>query len=255
MTKGGLLITIKTPKKGSRHTKKPVEAFTPIMYEVQKTALQRIAKGVYENMMKEYMVAAIFFHRVVYRTPLDEEYKDENGRHHFPDEDKCRYCWFITDGKTLLTSKDLIDERYEVFDNFDDKDSLNYMFELFKKAFPFNKAGNLNLKIGNTCNHFDVLEYGGIFKAPNSTPIKKGDIYEHGVKNKRSVQAPVGMLRITRLELEDIRAGVKYDYRRYLEVDKIPSEFTLKHLIEKNNLKKIKVSFKDIKEIINDTYK
>ena len=150
------------------------------------------------NATKLY-IAAIFFQRVVSRTPLDENYTwTENGkeRKHKKDDDATRDHWWIAYGKKKLCAKDFPG----CFDVFDDENSINTLWRAFQNAFATEKQMR-TIRVYNDADpdKFNTLEYGKFKQASSVT--KDGELYKHGVTNHFSIQAPVGMLRYTEGEL------------------------------------------------------
>jgi hypothetical protein len=125
---------------------------------------------------------------------------------HIPDKSVCQDDWYITDGKTKITAKQMKAVDENMFWNVNDKYSVNEIKQIIKEKF--NVTDKTDFVIGNNNDHFKTLEEGcenwkkdGI-SAHKTIGSKKGLKRDHGVKNQHSVQAPVGMWRITMAELE-----------------------------------------------------
>ena len=162
---------------------------------VVKTAKKTLENA---NATKLY-IAAVFFQRVVSRTPLDENYTWTIGNkifEHKKDNDATRDHWWISYGKKKLCAKDYAD----CFEVFNDKNSIDKLWNLFQVTFSTEKQMR-TIRVYNDADpeKFNTLEYGK-YKASSSV-IRSGDLYEHGIKNHFSIQAPVGMLRLTEGEL------------------------------------------------------
>ena len=221
-------------------------------------------------------IFATFFQRVVSRTPLDEKYTwyelnektvRMNKRTHIPDKgvhSQCRYDWYITDGETTVSAKDF-PQKY--FDVVNDKSAIEGIKKKFKSKFAprlsKKNAGTAletleGLYIKNDNPHYAVLEYGGGFRWPMNGTIKQGAKYKHGVENGHSVQAPVGMYRITEMELlRESNRNVKTNLaKRYKgnglsnrsKIEKTPSDKDLEDFWKL--MKKKKIRYSDIKRYL-----
>lgn len=165
---------------------------------------------------QQISIWATFFQRVVARTPLDENYSwternPETGeiieRHHKKDRIECRYDWYITDGSTKITAKELYEKDKSLFDYVSDANAIAKIADIFASELRFTKTSQ-RISIYNDNPHFAVLEYGGGYNWEDGGTIKKARL-EHGVENLHSVQAPVGMYRITEMELERSSGNTK----------------------------------------------
>ena len=155
---------------------------------------------------REISILATFFQRVVARTPRDEIYLNEKGYEHTPDESICQDDWYITDGKKKITSKEMRDKNPNLFWSPNDLTSVNIIKKLLKNSFQFD--GNSQFTIGNNNPHFKILEEGcDLWEKDSKHPASSISLNKrpHGVKNKHSIQAPVGMWRISLAELEVMR--------------------------------------------------
>lgn len=213
--RSGTTLTIRTPHstiKTSDMTK-----FAEVFYrETEKraysVAFDKMAIATRTAINRWYIVMATFFQRVVSRTPLDEKYIngiDDKGKliFHIPDKDRCRFDWYIECGPAKVTAEEMILKNPTLFNEYNNSTSIDFIVNFFK-----NKFGELDFTqctIGNDNPHFAILEYGGYDhdtakrQGIPENPWETGE--EHGVKNKHSVQAPVGMLRVTQMELESMK--------------------------------------------------
>lgn len=205
MAKSSCTFSIKTPKK-TYTTNEYTKSVSMIKEETEKNIAEAVLKRFIEKkdvlQVRRYIQIATFFQRVVSRTPLDEKYlmyttEEGNRIYHIPDKDRCRYDWYITDGAKKITSAQMFSKGVK-FHNVDNNDDINKISNIIESAF----SNITKITIGNDNKHFGVLEYGGGYKWPAESDPKKGSKYEHGVKNNHSVQAPVGMMRISLAEFE-----------------------------------------------------
>lgn len=213
--KSGLTFEVHTPKKTWK-TKNGVVANEKFYEEIQKTctkvAMNKLYEQVTENRIDSLFLIATFFQRVVARTPLDEKYtqRDEDGKllgYHIPDTNRCKLDWYIQSKNNKFTSEDFMN-RGIYFKQIDNAEDIKKLINILNEYIWSDDSGNLIVEIGNENPHFTVLEYGGGYNWKGDTDprtgIKVNDFdngYKHGVKNKHSVQAPVGMLRVTQAEL------------------------------------------------------
>ena len=161
------------------------------------------------------METAIYFHRVVARTPKDEYYYNSyRERYHSPDNDYVWKSWTIKSlgGRRVgITAGELGEQLFEIFN---DLSAISTIYNLImkslgdeffkekrkKKVGVISKVRRLKtVKVENTHARYAQLEYGG-YKC-NEAPIKEGPKYQHGIVHGYSVQAPYGMERITRAEM------------------------------------------------------
>lgn len=163
--------------------------------------------------------AAVFFQRVVSRTPYDEKYvktveytnpvTHEVSRIktvHNPDRHSIRYSWCIAFGNNVLTAQELNDESPDMFFTFNSKSDIDRIFDkLYRMVGDFTEKTVRTWHVYNTeydTEEYKDLEYGSYEK--DSKYISKGNLsihHEHGVENGFSVQAPAGMYRISLMEL------------------------------------------------------
>lgn len=163
---------------------------------------------------REISILATFFQRLVARTPIDENYEihytdkkgNEKVRKHKIDKSVCQDDWYISDGQTKITAKQLkvIDDR--MFWNVNDKYSIEQIKKVFKEKLRI--TDKTDVIFGNNNDHFKRLEEGYEKWFNDHVAARKsvgGLRRDHGVINKHSVQAPVGMWRISYAELEVMR--------------------------------------------------
>jgi hypothetical protein len=147
-------------------------------------------------------MAAVFFQRVVCRTPVDEDYyyQDKNGdlKIHNKDDDAVRDAWLASYNNRKITAKQMR-EAGITFDKFNDEGEIRAIYEMFREAFIMGNKNILTVHIDNEHERFPMLEYG---EYKNDGTLKKGEKYYHGVEGGYSVQAPAGMLRITQAEFQ-----------------------------------------------------
>ena len=260
-------ITIKTPKRSINLTSKKEEKikfFNEIEKNISKVCLGALSESVAKAYEDEIAILSVFFQRVVARTPLDENYdrvivtsKGEKVVHHKPDKEICREHWFIeeTSKGGKFYSKELISNgKFEVVNN---SEEINEIKAKMKSMFPLKNFadGKPSFVIGNDCRHFDRIEFGYSEWKSDSQPVIGEEVgREHGVKNKHSVQAPAGMLRITEMELESIRrkntsGNLRRAYRGGYKVNVTPSDKKLTEFYELLK-KKHRVKYADIKRYV-----
>lgn len=201
-------FVVKTPTKSLKtdNAKTALEAFSnSILNNVLKVTINQAGARLTTQKERDLTVTATFFQRVCARTPLDEEYEYAKGRVHTPDDNQCRYDWYIEKKGKRVTAGDIHDSYSDVFDTVNNAQSIKAIETYLKFEFGNAIYEDDEFIIGNNNDHFAILEYGGYDK---DGTIKEGPEYEHGVKNKHSVQAPVGMYRITRMELEALKRKV-----------------------------------------------
>lgn len=185
-----------------------------ITSRVAKVVIPKLAVSVQREIDRQISIIATFFQRLVARTPIDESYEityvdkkgNEKKRVHKIDRSVCQDSWYITDGKIKITAKQMKNEDSNMFWNVNDKYSVNEIKEILKNKISF--TGNTELIIGNDNDHFKRLEEGYSKWFNDGVSAKKavgGLRRDHGVKNMHSIQAPVGMWRITMAEFEAIK--------------------------------------------------
>ena len=180
-----------------------------------------IAKSGLEASERVLWLGAIYFQRVVARTPRDENYsyRDKDGHIHYhkDDEDYIQDYWTAKywnyEG---ITAKYLRDNCGCTFEVLNDQKEIKTIYKEFRNRFfgAQGSQGRKNKESGKTtlksirvfCDYpkdkqhelrFHLLEYGGY---TGDGIIKSGDNYYHGVASGKSVQAPRGMVAITDAE-------------------------------------------------------
>ena len=183
-------------------------------------------------------MAAVFFQRVVNRTPMDEDYTvtKVNGDtvEHHADDDYVRDAWTASYNNRKVTAKQLSDSGI-TFEVFNDEAEIRKIYNVFRKAFVQNKSKNiLQIHIENNHERFPMLEYGEYTQ--DSRKINSGPLYEHGIEGGYSVQAPHGMLRITEAEFQTLTLNmstkklIKEYVQRSQRTQKVPSASKMKEL-------------------------
>lgn len=228
---GGLTLKVKSPheavyvknyksEKGGRRIGNDLrEAMDVTMGEF---LVDKIKDSIAEANIMNWRVIATFFQRVVARTPIDEDYwvKYSSGgsKNHKRDENSCKLDWYIQIGRKKIYVDEIIQSNGNVFEKYNDKQSIQTLEVYFSSVFGDTKFGNITANIGNDNPHFAVLEYGGIKGKPNKETrginnppdlLSEEEGQLHRMKNGRSIQAPYGMLRITEAELDSIVLAAK----------------------------------------------
>lgn len=207
--------------------------------EVVNVAGRKIFETVKQQRERTLFMAAVFFQRVVNRTPMDEDYnftlKNGTVELHEADDDYVRDAWTASYNNRKVTAKQLR-EAGITFEKFNDESEIRKIYNVFKKAFVQNKKNILQIHIENNHERFPMLEYGEYKK--DSKEIKTGRPYgyEHGVEGGYSVQAPHGMLRITEAEFQTLALNmstkklIKEYVSRSQRTEKVPSPAKMKEL-------------------------
>ncbi len=240
-----------TGKDGKVVTEKIAGAIEDDVYAV---AGRRIFESAVVNRERTLFLAAVFFQRVVSRTPIDEDYYFMNAKGdleiHHKDDDVIRDFWTASYNNRKVTAKQLR-EAGLTFDNFNDEGEIRKIYEIFRKAFIIYENKNIKtIHIDNTHERFPLLEYG---EYAADSEKKRGEKYFHGVEGGYSVQAPRGMLRITQAEFETMSLNmstnklIKEYAKRSQRVNKIPSESKMREL--KRIMKKRHLRDEDIETI------
>lgn len=204
--------------------------------------------------------AAIYFQRVVCRTPKDEKYYNpETKKMHYADKDFVWKSWSIKYWGKTLTAEQMGEY---LFDDFNDKSSINTIAQiitndLFKGEDRLinRKTRIKSIRIENLHPRFAMLEYGTY--VPKDSSVKQGPEYQHGRVNGYSVQAPYGMERITRAEMAEFTDSMLDNYFGAYgsvqpEHDKVPTGSEMKELrkvMMHNGILKRHLSPKDIDRI------
>ena len=195
---------------------------------------------------------AIFFQRVVSRTPRDEtyHYRDKKGhlRTHKDDGDYIQDYWTAAYGTSSpISAKYLRDNCGCTFENFNDPSEIETIYKEFRRflgkstsAFFKNGKGGRTFRGVRIYNdypkdkqhelRYHLLEYGGYV----GDGIIKEKERPHGVVGGRSIQAPAGMLALTKAEFEGQKFNIPTeDLFKYLKrVKKMKSYSTLKRLLK-----------------------
>ena len=184
-----------------------------------------IAKVGLEASERVLWYAAIYFQRVISRTPRDENYSytDDKGhkRTHEDDGDYIQNYWTAKywnyEG---ITAKYLRDSCGCNFETFNNPKEIETIYREFRNRF-FGKEGSrgrANKEAGKTtlksvrifCDYpkdkihelrYHLLEYGG-YVGDGIIKRDSGNKYYHGVANGRSIQAPKGMTALTDAEYQ-----------------------------------------------------
>lgn len=208
-------------------------------------------------------IASIFFQRVCSRTPMDADYSftivGKDGETHTithkADDRQCRLDWFLECNNKKITARELAEQKEDIFDKYNDKESIDFIKDILIERFKDDMLnGDININIGNLNPYFATLEYGGYDK-DSATKYDKGRRphgidNKHGIKNLHSVQAPVGMLRITQMELASLaqtayKTPLATRFRRQA-TERDLSDEKLKSLLAKFKASK-RLPLKDIK--------
>lgn len=235
----GATFKIRVRTEGTSNQKayegKDGKKFTNLMIgALENTALdltgRMIAKSGLEASERTLWFNAIYFQRIISRTPRDEDYSyiDKNGkwqRHHGEDGSKNYVNDHMQDFWTAkywnyegITAKYLRESCGCTFEKFNDPKEIKIIYKEFRDRFfgAQGSQGRKNKESGKTtlksvrifCDYpkdkqhelrYHLLEYGGYI---GDGIIKSGDKYYHGVANGHSVQAPAGMTAKTNAEYE-----------------------------------------------------
>ena len=267
-------MTIRTPSnnytiKKNQDFKKDASYFEEIQMQAVDVSLGKLAAYAKAAVKREIAIVATFFQRVVARTPIDERYavvrtkKDGTTEttYHEIDTIVCQDDWYITDGKRKITAGDMKKIDGDLFWNVNEKYSIEKIKKIIQQTFDV--TPDTNFEVGNDNPHFELLENGnkrwfndGLTAGKSRGKTKKESVRrEHGVKNKHSIQAPVGMMRISLAELDLIRqsaaeSSLASRYRPQIGriQHKLPNKGKLKDfskLLEKRSLK-----YSDIEEYL-----
>lgn len=227
----GITLTMKVPKRGTHSLKTTHGSFGTVLSDyLEKAAMNLEVKGIIHagesmNIHKLY-TAAVFFQRVVTRTPVDEPYSyggtdsvtgKEGTWEHVPDEDYTRNHWRASYGNSVVTAKEITDMKSDAFSVLSDKEDVSMIFDLFYSKFiPRNGAILHNITITNDSDKFSLLEYGEYRKTSSTKKEGEGEFhYEHGITNSHAAHAPRGMLRVTEAEFDEISQLADGKVREY----------------------------------------
>ena len=225
------------------------------------------AKGL-EASQRVLKLSAIYFQRVVSRTPRDETYtyydKDGVKRTHKDDGDYIQDYWTARYWRYApITAKYLRESCGCTFETFDNPKEIEIIYREFEKVFfgAEGSRGRANKESGKTtlkgirinCEYPDdkqhrlryhLLEYGGY---TGDGIIKDGERY-HGVIGGRSVQAPSGMKALTDAEFNSSQfKSSNENLTKYLKkLKKVKDVKSVQRLLKG----KIKFSDSDIAKIM-----
>ena len=185
--------------------------------EVMAAAAPKIARKynytVAQHNRRVILETAIYFQRVVSRTPKDEKYYNpETKRWHYPDDDYVWKSWAIKYWGKIITAEQMGES---LFEDFNDKSSIDSIASIITKLYGGDKKISnrktriKNIRIENMHPRFAQLEYGSY--VPKDSSIKEGE-RQHGRVNGYSVQAPYGMERITRAEMAEFTPTMLDNY-------------------------------------------
>lgn len=213
MAKSNVTITLKTPHTTVK-TKDLTKASQMLSDEIAKRAVKivvpKVSQSVKVVINRSVAVAATFFQRVCARTPIDADYTDldKNGNEHIHEADniQCRLDWYLDCNGVKITARDLYNQRESIFDKYNDKDAIDFIRDVILDKIMNLDINKIDISIGNENPYFATLEYGGYDVSDSKIKVDSDGI-GHGVKNSHSVQAPVGMLRITQMELSSMVAS------------------------------------------------
>ncbi len=227
---------------GNSQTKTSVDANGKTIAEKIKGALEdsiitvtgaKVLEKSTEQKERTIYMAAVFFQRVVSRTPVDEDYTFVyNGKElsHEKDDDVVREAWTISVENKTFTAKDFMTSGV-TFDKFNDKGEIDTIYKALRENVDFRKK--LNIVINNKHKRCAELEFGEYEK---DGTIKRGEKYSHGVTNGYSVQAPYGMKRITIAECNQMKVSssteklIKSYAQSSNRLKKVPSQSKMKRL-------------------------
>ena len=227
---------------------------------------------------------AIYFQRIVSRTPRDENYSyiDNSDKKRFhkgeanpsakndydKNNDHIQDYWTAKYWRyPPITAKYLRENCGCTFEVFNDPSEIEIIYKEFRDRFfgPVGSRGRANKERGKTtlkgirivCDYPDdeehqlrykLLEYGGY---TGDGIIKKGDKYFHGVANERSIQAPLGMEAKTKAEYESGQFRVpKKTYTKNL-LKQIGTTQDITKELEKIIGNKTRISEVDIEKVMS----
>lgn len=188
--------------------------------------------------VRNLYLAAIFFQRVVCRTPVDEDYLymdgDDNLLLHRKDDDAVRDKWTVSYNNARITARQMMDSgvRFETFNNEGD---IKKIFSLLKAKFIDGKQRKLRqVQISNSHKRFAMLEYG---EYSHDNGVRGKGRYYHGTDRGYTIQAPYGMTRITEAEFEQMSLSMSTEelMRKYVRqsnrLRKVPTKSKIKKLM------------------------
>lgn len=246
MSKGSVQMTLKIKYPGSSSLKTFNKVSVRTAGEKIKESLEDMTVAVKGMALSEYadtqtertlFLAAVFFQRVVSRTPVDENYHyiDKSGheRLHEKDSNVIRRDWTVSYNGKSITAGQLIDDGLS-FDKFNDNSEIQLIYRKFRGRFFQKNKPIKSINIENMNDHFEDLEYGKYGTSTGNRAID-GE-HPHGTQGGYSVQAPYGMLRMTEAQFESAAMNMSTEDMRRSYVSrsqrmrKIPSESAVKRI-------------------------
>lgn len=241
-------LTIKSEGTSHQHpyVGKNGKEFTDLMIgKVERTVMDITGKMVASAGLaaseRVLWLGAIYFQRLISRTPRDEDYSylDERGNIHYhkDDEDYIQDYWTARYWNYQgITAQYLRDSCGCTFETFNNQEEIEVIYKEFRARFfgAEGSRGRANKESGKTtlkslrfyCDYpkdkvhelrYHLLEYGG-YKGDGI--IKNGAERYHGVVNGHSVQAPKGMTALTNAEFmsgQFAAPGKRYSNRNLLK--------------------------------------
>ena len=209
-------IVIKHKHQGKTQIEPYIGDGGKIVYEKIKGAIEEdifalegkaIAGAFLQQSLKTLFISAMFFQRLVARTPLDEDYikgKSKKGKPlmHHADDERIKDHWIASYRNKVFTSK-YFQEKGCTFERYNDRAEVLIIYNEFLSFLGKGRLakGEMVLRqvhIDNDSPYYPTLEYGEYVK---DGTIKTGPKRKHGVTGGYSVQAPAGIYRYTRFEL------------------------------------------------------
>lgn len=124
-------------------------------------------------------------------------YKRKRKRHHTPDKESVRLSWNLHYKGRTFTSKELNEQCMNCFAKKADPASIEAIAQYIHSKTKDSPLTNANFTYDNSNKRWEQLEYGG-YTGRNSGPYtgaRYGSLYQHGVTNGFSWQAPKGYVR------------------------------------------------------------
>lgn len=125
-------------------------------------------------------------------------YKRKRKRHHTPDKESVRFSWNLHYKGRTFTSKEINEKCMNCFAKKADPASIEAIAQYIHSKTKDSPLANINFTYDNSNKRWEQLEYGG-YRGKNSGPYtgaKYGSLYQHGVTNSFSWQAPKGYVRV-----------------------------------------------------------
>lgn len=256
----GFTFNIKTKTAGSYTSQKVTREDGKKISQLVTTSIEQQVAGLVGNAVAETVAqhnrnviakTAIFFQRVVSRTPKDEDYYDSYyHKSHKADKDDVWKEWKVLYWRKSVTAEQMGLNLFDKAEDFNNKTKINAVMKIIINSL-FGGEEKLvkratrirSIRIENTHPRFAMLEYGEYENTKRDnfderhgsariSGIKRGGMsgkYIHGTVGGYSVQAPTGMLRITQAEMEtmniaDFDKWFSSNYKRNNKnVKKVPS--------------------------------